>query len=109
MRVLTKHIMDTATEPHDLLRETARSLFLDVDFPKLTEETRDICDVNPTEEEPRVALFSKENNKSPGVDGLSTNFYKLFRPLVSGKLLLVYNYAFEEACLSVSQRLQEER
>ena len=45
-----------------------------------------------------------ENNKSPGVDGLSTNFYKHFWPLFSDKLLLVYNYAFEPGCLSVSQR-----
>ena len=45
-----------------------------------------------------------ENNKSPGGDGLSTNFYKHFWPLFSDKLLLVYNYAFDSGCLSVSQR-----
>ena len=112
--------MDTVTDPHDLLRETydfytnlysaescdesARALFLDVDFPKLTEEARASCDERLTEEELREALFSMENNKSPGVDGLSTNFYKHFWPLFSDKLLLVYNYAFEAGCLSVSQR-----
>ena len=120
MRVLKKDNMDTVTDPHDLLRETrnfysnlysaescdesARSLFLDVEFPKLTEEARDICDARLTEEELRVALFSMENNKSPGVDGPSTNFYKHFWPLFSDKLLVVYNYAFEVGCLSVSQR-----
>ena len=56
IKVLTKDNIDTVTDPHDLLREThdfytnlytaescdesARSLFLDVDFPKLTEEAR---------------------------------------------------------------------
>ena len=119
MRVLEKDNMDTVTDPHDLLREThfysnlysaescdesARSLFLDVEFPKLTEEARDICDARLTEEELRVALFSMENSKSLGVDGPSTNFYKHFWPLFSEKLLVVYNYAFEAGCLSVSQR-----
>ena len=82
--------MDTVTDPRDLLREThdfytnlysaescdesARSLFLDVDFPKLTEEARASCDDRLTEEERRQALFSMENNKSTGVDGLSINF-----------------------------------
>ena len=35
---------------------------------------------------------------------LSTNFYKHFWPLFNDKLLLVYNYAFESRCFSVSQR-----
>ena len=117
---LTKDNVDTVTDPHDLLHEThdfyrtlysaescdesARTLFLDVDFPKLTEEARGSCDDRLTEEELREALFSMENNKSPGGDGLSTNFYKHFWPLFSDKLLLVYNYAFDSGCLSVSQR-----
>ena len=79
-------------------------MFQDVDFPKLTEEVRAGCDDRLTEEELKEALFSMENNKSPGVDGLSTNFYKHFWPLFSDKLLLVYNYAFDSGCLSVSQR-----
>ena len=120
IKVLTKDNMDTVTDPQDLLREThdfyrtlysaescdesARTLFLDADFPKLTEEARGSCDDRLTEEELREALFSTENNKSPGVDGLSTNFYKHFWPLFSDKLLFVYNYAFDSGCLSVSQR-----
>ena len=120
IKVTTRDNMDTVTDPHDLLREThdfytnlysaescdesVRALFLDVDFPKLTEEARASCDDRLTEEELREALFSMENNKSPGVDGLSTNFYKHFWPLFSDRLLLVYNYAFDSGCLSVSQR-----
>lgn len=56
-----------------------------------------------TEDELRVALFAMENSKSPAVDWLSSNFYKHFWPLLSEKLLHVYNYAFEAGCLSVSQ------
>ena len=118
IRVPTKDNMDTVTDPHDLLCEThdfysnlysAQSceklaFFLDVDFPKLTEEARASCDDRLTEEELREAVFSMENNKSPGVDRLSTNFYKHIWPLFSDKLLLVYNYAFASGCLSVSQR-----
>lgn len=119
MRVLTRNNIDTVTDPYDLLcethnfysnlysaepcKESACRLFLDVDFPKLTEEASGICDARLTGEELRVALFSRESNTSPGVDGLSTNFYKRFWPLFSGKLLLVYNYAFEVGCHLVSQ------
>ena len=87
MRIPTKDNMETVTDPHDLLRETHDSYsnlystescdeigpqFLDADFPKLTEEARATCDDRLTEEELREALFSVENNKSLGVDGLST-------------------------------------
>ena len=69
--------------------ESARALFLNVNFPKLTEEARASCDDRLTEEELRETLFSMENSKSPGVHGLSTNFCKHFWPLFSDKLLLV--------------------
>ena len=41
---------------------------------------------------------------SPGIDGLTMNFYKHFWPLLGNKLTLVYNYAFRSGQVSVSQR-----
>ena len=43
-------------------------------------------------DELRKALFSMENNTSPGVDGLTTNFCNHFWPLLCDNLALVYNY-----------------
>ena len=49
-------------------------------------------------------MCSMENNKSPGIDGLTTNFYKYFWPILSEKLRRVYNHAFRTGALAVSQR-----
>ena len=52
----------------------------------------------------RKALFSMENNTSPGVDSLTTNFDKHFWALLCNKLGLAYNYEFETGCVTVSQQ-----
>ena len=120
IRVLTKKNLDTVSQPQDLIAETygfykdlfsaekcdesARDRLFSVDIPKLSDEARAWCEGRVTVDELRKALFSMENNKSPGVDGLTTNFYKHFWPLLCDKLALVYNYAFETGCLTVSQR-----
>ena len=45
-----------------------------------------------------------ENDKSPGIDGLTTNFYKHFWPLIADSVTQVYNYAFRVGHLTVLQR-----
>jgi len=45
-----------------------------------------------------------ESNKSPGFDGLTTNFYKHFWPILGAELTRVYNYSFYNGLLTVSQR-----
>ena len=120
IRVLTKQNLDTVSEPQDLLKETyhfykalytaqlcdevARNQFLSVDIPKLPDNARKSCEGLITEEELQKAVRSMENNKSPGIDGLTTNFYKHFWPILSEKLTRVYNHAFRTGALAVSQR-----
>ena len=43
-------------------------------------------------------------NKSPGLDGLITNFYKHFWNMLGTKMTDIYKYAFEHELLSVTQR-----
>ena len=45
-----------------------------------------------------------ELDKSPGIDGLTPNFYKHFWPLFGTRLTHVYNYTLRTGRLSVSQR-----
>ena len=113
--VFTKDNLDTASEPIDLLKETlkfckalftaqtcdahARNEFLNCTIPKLSD---DVCLI--TEEELSKAVKAMECNKSPGCDGLMTNFYKHFWPTLGESITLVYNYAFENGFLTVSQR-----
>ena len=42
--------------------------------------------------------------KSTGLDGLTTNFYKHFWNILGTKMTDIYNYAFEQGLLSVTQR-----
>ena len=45
-----------------------------------------------------------ELNKSPWLDGLTSNFYKHFWDLFGNELADIYNYGFEHEILSVTQR-----
>ncbi len=70
----------------------------------LTDDEKDIC-------EGRIQLVEIENvikklkcNKSPGLDGLSSEFYQTFLPIVGKLLVDVYNEALETGMLSCSQR-----
>ena len=120
IRVLTKDNLDTVTETRDLLSETrafykklysaetcdenAQETFLNATIPNLPEDARNSCEGELTEEELRKAVTAMELDKSPGIDGLTTNFYKHFWPLFGPRLTQVYNYAFKSGQLSVSQR-----
>ena len=58
------------------------------------------------EPELQIALQAMDNNKSPGLDGLSTNFYKHFSPIpiLGHELTHVYKYAFDHGLLPLTQR-----
>ena len=84
--------------------KNAQNEFLCDAMPRLTEEESMLCEGALTEEELRKALFSLENDKSPGIDGLTANFYKCFWPLFGPSVTHVYNHAFRAGRLAVSQR-----
>ena len=46
-----------------------------------------------------------QNNKSPGSDGLTTEFYRAFWDIISTYVVNSFNYAFNTGKLSISQRL----
>lgn len=105
IRVLTRDNFDTASEPQDLLKEThkfykdlftaqpcdahARNEFLNCTIPKLSDDARMLCEGLITEDELREAVKTMECNKSPGCDGLTTNFYKHFWPILGESLTRV--------------------
>ena len=118
--MLTKDNLDTVTDSRGLLSEihafnkdlysaetcdeNAQNEFLCDAMPRLTEEESKLSEGALTEEELRKALFSLENDKSPGIDGLTANFYKYFWPLFGTSVTHVYNHAFRAGRLAVSQR-----
>ena len=92
--VLTKDNLDTVTETRDLLSETrafykklysaepcdenAQETFFNATIPNLPEDARNSCEGELTEEELRKAVTAMELDRSPGINGLTTNFYKHF-------------------------------
>ena len=57
-----------------------------------------------TFDECTIALKKMKYNKSPGLDGITTEFYQAFWPLLGNFLVEVYNECYEEGILPDSQR-----
>lgn len=55
-----------------------------------------------TEEEVKVALFQMNKNKSPGLDGLTVEFYQTFWETIGPDILEVFNYCFQSGSLCQS-------
>ena len=75
-----------------------------VRVPKLSEEDRTICEGKLSKKECYDALLSLGNNKSPGNDGLSKEFYVCSFNEIHPFLIQALNYSFRHAKLSISQR-----
>ena len=63
-------------------------------FPKFTKEKYETLDGRITEKELLIALQSMENNKSPGNDGLTKEFYITFWNEVKVPLLLAIEKSY---------------
>lgn len=59
--------------------------FLNIQTPMLTLNNHNFCEGYIAENKLQHALHMMENNKSPGLDGLSTNFYKCLRPILGNE------------------------
>ena len=74
------------------------------EIPKLTVEKKYICEGKLSVKECFDCLQSFENNKSPGNDGLTAEFYKTFWNSVGGILVDSLNCAYDLGELSNSQK-----
>ena len=105
------NINDTIiTDPKDILNEQMkfyeslyekRNLpgtqydFFPDDFNQiLTEEEKKVCEGLITEDECKTALQTMKNNKSPGSDGITTEFYKLFWNDIGKYLVNSLNHSY---------------
>ena len=74
-----------------------------INIPKLTDDERNVCEGKLTKMEIWYALNSMGNNKSPGNDGLSKEFYVCFFQEIHSYLLDALNLSFTHGQLSNSQ------
>ena len=77
--------------------------FFNVDF-QLPKEMASTCEGEITLAECTKALSRMQNYKSPGSDGLTKEFYRAFWDIISTYIVNSFNYAFNTANLSISQR-----
>ena len=75
-----------------------------LNIPKLSEEQRQSCEGRISTEECRTIIETLKNNKSPGNDGLSIEFYKSCWDLISKPFIDCVNESFDKEEMSNSQR-----
>ena len=71
---------------------------------RLSEDDREKCEGLLTYEECKKSLETFQNEKSPGEDGFTVEFYKCFFELLGNDLVASLNAAYELGELSISQR-----
>ena len=76
----------------------------DLDIPQLSDEEQSFLEKDLTINELKEGLTSFADNKSPGEDGFTKEFYQTFFDLLCKDLLNSYNEAFCKGSLSVSQK-----
>ena len=74
------------------------------DLPKLKKESREYCEGIISNEECIAILKELKPNKSPGNDGLTTEFYLTFWPDIGGLVREALNEAYKLGELSSSQK-----
>ena len=75
-----------------------------LNIPQLSKEEQEHLDQDLTCKELKDALSSFADNKTPGEDGFTKQFYGAFFDLLWKDLLNSYNEAFRKGSLSISQR-----
>ena len=78
--------------------------FFNNNIPKLTQENKILCEGLLTECECTNALKQMQNNKSPGSDGLTTEFYKIFWTDVKHYLIDSLNYSYRQSDMTDLQK-----
>ena len=93
--------LDSSCEPDQC---NLNDLLGDCDVPMLDDVTQSECEGLITASECSNVLKSMSNNKTPGIDGLPTEFYKFFFKDIINNVLDCFNYSFRVGKLSSDQR-----
>ena len=87
-----------------MLIEKKKNIFLNEEFSKITDAERNHCEGPVTYCEALSAVKKMANNKTPGSDGITIEFYKFFWKDICNTLLDSFSYAFIKGELSIDQK-----
>ena len=76
-------------------RSLSNSLIRKMYFQKKLQKFVKVC---------KRALMTMESSKTPGTDGLTSEFYRFFWNAIGKFMVESFNYAFQHGSLSISQR-----
>ena len=99
-KLYTSKLNDTET-----YKKMVDQFSLDNHKPRLSETDKNMCDMPIMLDECSKALQLLPNNKSPGSDGFTTNFYKFFWKDIKDLLFQCFKYSFLNKKLSSFHRM----
>ena len=89
--------------PENMLEQNIDTFLEDCDTPELSEVEANSCEGLLTVEEASEALQAMKNNSSPGLDGLTFEFLKMFWIKLRNTVVQSFNASFNNGSLSYSQ------
>ena len=101
---IEKYFNDLYASASNAAQEEFDSFFQELRLPKLSVVERDDLEGLLTYDECEQVLETFLNDKSPGEDGFTVEFYKFFFKLPGHNLVESFNEAYEANELSISQR-----
>ena len=99
-----KSILTICTSASSTAQEEYDSFIQELRLRRLLDEERDDLEGLLTYDECKQVLETFQNDKCPGEDGFTVEFYKFFFELLGHYLVESFNEAYEANELSISQR-----
>ena len=87
------------------IEESAQDMMLNKIKTKLTDEQAQLCEGEVSYDEITQAVSQTQNDRSPGTDGLTYEFYNSFWQLLGKDIVKVFNHSFENKELPESQNM----
>ncbi|KAL9955689.1 hypothetical protein ACROYT_G037047 [Oculina patagonica] len=104
LQQIEKFYEDLYSSKTTVTQEAFDEFIREIEIPELSNEEQEQMEGIFTLEECKRILESFEDNKSPGEDGFTAEFYKHVFDLIGLDLIQSLNQAFEDGELSISQR-----
>jgi exonuclease III len=86
------------------VQEANKQFLDDIDIKQISDDDKDVLDLEITPEEIALTLKDLSNNKTPGSDGLGTNFYNFFWTNISSFVCDSILYGIKHGELSIDQK-----
>ena len=102
--LLQKSFYETLYTSKQEVNHDEVAYFMQANVPLLDNGLQRVCDGKVSVEECKKVLKLFSNNKSPGNDGLTIEFYCQFWSLISTPLIQCFNYSYDHGELSHSQK-----